>query len=94
MSTNKKGESKNKSKGKGKEKGKDKSKEKGKGMSKDKPKEGTSDTSNVKCFLCKEKKSHTRKDCPKFSVTNRVQIPSRKTDGSPLWIKSMRSYAS
>ena len=58
---------KGKNKGKGKEKGKDKSKEKGKGKSKDKPKEGTRDTSNVKCFFCKEK-GHTRKDCPKFSA--------------------------
>ena len=35
------------------------------GKSKDKPKEGTTDTSNVKCFFSKEK-GHTRKDCPKF----------------------------
>ena len=62
-----KGKGKNKCKGKGKEKGKDKGKEKSKGKSKDEPKEGTSDTSNVKCFFCKEK-GHTRKDCLKFSA--------------------------
>ena len=62
-----KGKGKNKGKGKGKEKDKDKGKEKNKGKSKDKPKEGTSDTSNVKYFFCKEK-GHTRKDCPKFSA--------------------------
>ena len=49
-----KGKGKNKGKGKGKEKGKDKSKEKSKGKSKDKWKEGTTDTSNVKCFFFKE----------------------------------------
>ena len=54
-------------KGKGKNRGKGKGKEKGKGKSKDKAKEGTSDTSNVKCFFCKEE-GHTRKDCPKFSA--------------------------
>ena len=58
-----KGNGKNKGKGKGKDKGK----EKGEAKSKDKPKEGTSDTSNMKCFFCKEK-SHARKDCPKFSA--------------------------
>ena len=61
-----KGKDKNKGKGKGKEKGKDKGKETSKGKSKDKPKEATSDTSNVKCFFCKEK-GRTRQDCPKFS---------------------------
>ena len=40
---------------------------KSKGKSKDKPKEGTTDTSNVKCFFCRER-GHTRKDCPKFSA--------------------------
>ena len=58
-----KGKGGNKGKGKGKEKGNDK----GKGKSKDKVKEGTSDMSNVKCFLCKEK-GHAREDCPKFSA--------------------------
>ena len=48
---------KGKSKLKSKEKGKRKGKEKGK--SKNKSKEGTSDTSNTKCFFCKGK------DCPK-----------------------------
>ena len=62
-----KGKGKNKGKGKGKEKGKDKGKEKSKGKRKDKPKEGTTDTSNVKCFFCKQK-GHTRKDRPKFSA--------------------------
>ena len=62
-----KGKGKNNSKGNGKGKGKDRGKEKSKRKSKDKPKEGTTDTSNVKCFFCKEK-SHTRKDCPKFSA--------------------------
>ena len=65
-----KGKGENKGKGKGKErkkKDKDKGKEKGKGNSKDKAKEGTSDTSNVKCFFRKEK-GHARKDCPKFSL--------------------------
>ena len=62
-----KGKGQNKGKGKGKEKGKDKGKEKGKAKSKDKSKEGPSDTSNVKCFFCKEK-GHARKDCPKFSA--------------------------
>ena len=57
-----KGRGKNKRKGKGQEK----RKEKGKAKSKDKPKDGTSDTSSVKCFFCKEK-GHARKDCPKFS---------------------------
>ena len=60
-----KGKSKNKVKGTGKEMGKENDKEKGKGKSKVKAKEGTSDTSNVKCFFCKEE-GHTRKDCPKF----------------------------
>ena len=46
-------------KGKGKNEGKGKGKEKGKAKSKDKPKEGTSDTSSMKCFFCKEKA------CPK-----------------------------
>ena len=55
-----KGKGKNRGKGKGKEKGKDKGKEKSKGKNKYKPKEGTSDTSNVKCFFFKEK-SHTPK---------------------------------
>ena len=54
-------------KGKGKNKGKGKVKEKGKAKSKDKPKEGTSDTSSMKCFFCKER-GHARKDCPKFSA--------------------------
>ena len=96
-----KGKGGNKGKGKGKEKGKDKGKEKGKGKSKDKVKEGTSDMSNVKCFLCKEK-GHAREDCPKFSawlaekktvgwVMSNVQTPLRKTDGSSPWIMSMRS---
>ena len=53
--------------GKGKNKGKGKDKEKGKGKSKDKAKEGTSNTSNVKCFFCTEK-GHARKDCPKSSA--------------------------
>ena len=97
-----KGKGKNKGKGKGKEKGKDKGKEKSKGKSKDKPKEGTTDTSNVKCFFCKEK-GHAREDCPKFSawlaekkIVNHEQSAnsSRKTDGSSLWIRNMRSYAS
>ena len=57
-------------------KGKGKGKEKGKAKSKDKPKEGTSDTSNVKCFFCKEK-GHARKDCPKFSAW----LDERKTVG-------------
>ena len=43
-----------------------KSKCRKKDKSKDKAKEGTSDTSNVKCFFCKEK-GHTRK-VPKFSA--------------------------
>ena len=88
-------------KGKGKNKGKGKGKEKGKAKSKDKPKEGTTGPSNVKCFFCKEK-GHARKDCPKFSawlaekktVGHEQSTPSRKTDGSSLWIRSMRSYAS
>ena len=54
-----KGKGKNKGKGKGKEKGTDKSKQKGKGKSKHRSKEGTSDTSNVKCFFCKG-----RRPCP------------------------------
>ena len=62
-----KGKGKNKGKGTGKEKGKDKNKEKGKGNKKDKAKEGTSDTSDVESFFCKEK-GHTRKDCHKFSA--------------------------
>ena len=58
---------KGKGKGKGKGKDKEKGKERGKAKSKDKPKEGTSDTSSMKCFFCKEK-GHARKDCPKFSA--------------------------
>ena len=46
---------------------KGKNKGKGKAKSKDKRKEGTSDTSSMKCFFCKEK-GHARKDCPKFSA--------------------------
>ena len=41
---------KGKDKKNGKGKGKEKSKEKGKAKNKDKPKEGTSDTSSMKCF--------------------------------------------
>ena len=62
-----KGKGKNEGKSKGKGKGKDKGIEKSEGKSKDKPTEGTTDTSNVKCFFCKGK-GHTRKDCPKFSA--------------------------
>ena len=51
---------KGKNKGKGKEKGKDEGKEKSKGKSKDMAKEGTTDTSNVKCFSCKEKRPHPK----------------------------------
>ena len=58
---------KGKGKNKGKAKGKEKGKEKGKAKSKDKPKEGTSDTSSMKRFFCKEK-GHARKDCSKFSA--------------------------
>ena len=56
-----------KGKNQGKGKGRDQVKEKGKGKSKDIAKEGTSDTSNVKCFLHKEK-GRARKDCQKFSA--------------------------
>ena len=58
---------KGKDKKNGKGKGKEKSKEKGKAKNKDKPKEGTSDTSSMKCFFCMEK-GRARKDCPKFSA--------------------------
>ena len=72
---------------KGKNKGKEKCKQKGKGKSKDKPKEGTTDTSNVKCFFCEET-GHSREDCSSLRrkqwVTSRVLTPSRKTDGSSL----------
>ena len=59
---------KGKGKNKGKGKGKEKVTEKGKAKSKDKPKAGTSDTSSMKCFFCKER-SHARKGCPKFSAS-------------------------
>ena len=63
---------------------------KGKGKNKDKAKEGTSDTSNMKCFFCKEK-GHARKDCLKFSawlaekktVGHEQSASSTKEDG---WI--------
>ena len=91
-----KGKGKNKGKGNGKEKGK----EKGKRKSQDQAKEGTSDTSNVKCFFCKEI-GHLRKDCPRFSawvarqwVTSRARMPSKKTDGSLPWTTSARSCVS
>ena len=56
----KKGKSKRKSKGKGKrkEKGKSKCKGKEKGKNKDKLKEGTSNTSNAKCSVCKGNDRH------------------------------------
>ena len=62
-----KGKGKTKANARAKRRAKTKAKRKNKGKSKDNPKEGTSDTSNVKCFFCKEK-GHTRKDCPKFSA--------------------------
>ena len=93
------GKGKNKGKGKGKEKGKDKSKEKGKRKSKDKAKEGPSDTSNVKCFFCKEKATPDKIALSSRPgtlrkrqwVTSRVQTPLTKTDGSSLWIVSIRN---